>query len=262
MRTSWTHSSIGKRVRANRYAKQSQVLGEAMYASPFSLLVFSTLPLDLLVLCRIIRDVTNREARMKTDDACAKHDEEFREALEKWGVKDSGGIELMRTLASTNRMLEVIADHELQAKKLSMPRLRLLLWLQAEEAQVDAVGVSPSHLSHCQQISKNTVSSLLRSLEEQGLIERTLSRKDKRRFHITLSPSGRDLVRSSLPGYGQAMKETLACLSPKEKETLGQLLRKLHQSLLEKASASGWSYHREEPESAENGNPVANRAIE
>ena len=182
---------------------------------------------------------------MKTDDEFAKHEEEFRQSLENWGVKNSSGIEMMRALATTKRLMELVADHELQAKGLSMPRLRLLLWLHVEEAEGDAQGVSPSLLSHFQHISKNTVSSLLRSLEEQGLIERTLCREDKRRFHICLSPAGRDLVRSTLPSYSLVMAETLACLSPKERETLIQTLGKLHQSLLEKASAGGWHYHKE-----------------
>jgi len=164
-----------------------------------------------------------------------KHEKGFRQTLEQWGVDNPRGIELVRLLTTSTRLLEAIADHHLQSKGLSMPRLRLLIWLHVEEQRGNKQGVSPSHLSHFQQISKNTVSSLLRSLEHQGLIERTLSAEDKRKFNIRLSQAGRNLVRSILPNHGKFMTKTFAGLTVQEQEMLIKLLRKLRQALLEKA---------------------------
>ena len=161
-----------------------------------------------------------------------RHEQEFRRALAERGVVESRGVELMRALLGSARMLEVLADHHLQKTGLSLPRLRLLLWLSVDEHCGNRAGISPSRLSHYQHISKNTVSSLLASLEEQGLIERALSREDKRSFNIRLTKAGRELVRATLPKHGAALNEVFAALTVEEQKTLLQLLQKFRQSLM------------------------------
>ena len=59
--------------------------------------------------------------------------------------------------------------------------------------------MSPTHLSRCQSVSKNTISSLIGGLEEQGLVERELDRDDKRVFRIHLTDAGRQAVRRPRP---------------------------------------------------------------
>jgi len=169
---------------------------------------------------------------MKNTDVLTKHERNFRQVLEAWGVESSRGVELMRALTASARLLEVVADHDLQASGLSTPRLRLLLWLRVEEQHGNKAGVSPSRLSHYQHISKNTVSSLLASLEGQGLIERTLSSEDRRSFKIRLTRAGRNLVHSTLPKHSSFMTEAFSDLTAEEQKALMKLLRKLRQSLL------------------------------
>jgi DNA-binding MarR family transcriptional regulator len=173
---------------------------------------------------------------MKNTEALSKRHQEFHRVLEEWGVESSRGIELMRMLMGSARMLEVLADHDLQDVGLSLPRLRLLLWLGVDEQRGNKAGISPSALSHYQHISKNTVSSLLASLEEQGLVERTLSREDKRSFNIRLTKAGRDLVRSAIPQHGKYISEAFAELSAEEQKALLKLLQKLRQSLVKQVS--------------------------
>jgi DNA-binding MarR family transcriptional regulator len=180
---------------------------------------------------------------MKTREAVTQHEKEFRQVFEAWGVDDLRGIELVRLLSATTRLLELIADHHLQAKGLSLPRLRLLISLHVAEQCGDKQGVSPSHLSHFQHISKNTVSALLKSLEDQGLIERALCDEDKRKFSIRLSRAGRTLVRSTLPNHSASMSTAFSALTAQEQETLIRLLHKLRQTLQEKASADLVSVH-------------------
>jgi len=200
---------------------------------------------------------------MITDRARAKPDQEFHHVLEQLGPYDPGsaerlrllsasarhsdmecsvralGIELFRSLAASTRLFEVIADHHLQAAGLSAPRFRLLVWLHVEEMRGNKQGISPSQLSHFQHVTKNTVSSLLASLEEQGLIERALSREDRRKFNIRLSDAGRELICSILPQHSTFVAETLACLTVQEQATLVKLLHKLQMAFLEKASRHG-----------------------
>lgn len=168
---------------------------------------------------------------MKHTGGFAKRHQELHKMLEAWGIKQSRGMDLMRALMGSARMLEVIADHGLQETGLSLPRLRLLLWLAVEEQCGNPAGISPSALSHYQHISKNTVSSLLASLEEQGLIERTISQADKRSFNIRLTKAGRERIRAALPEHGEYIKDTFAGLTVDEQKTLLRLLQKLQQSL-------------------------------
>lgn len=174
---------------------------------------------------------------MKKTNEFAKRHQEFHRILEAWsGVESSRGIELMRMLMGSARMLEVLADHDLQEAGLSLPRLRLLLWLGVDEHCGNKDGVSPSVLSRYQHISKNTVSSLIASLEEQGLVERTLSREDKRSFNIRLTKAGRDLVRAAIPRHSKYISAAFAGLSAAEQKLLLKLLQKLRQSLANRIS--------------------------
>ena len=61
--------------------------------------------------------------------------------------------------------------------------------------------MSPTHLSRCQNVSKNTISSLIGGLEEQGLVERELDRTDKRVFRIHLTDAGRQAVQETAPDH-------------------------------------------------------------
>lgn len=170
---------------------------------------------------------------MKTDTPMAKHEKAWREIFSAEGLDQARGIALMRAMVGTAHLVEVLADNHLQAKGLSMSRMRLLVWLFVEEQRGNKEGISPSKLSHYQHISKNTVSALLGSLEEQGLIERTLCSEDKRSFKICLTKSGHDLMRSTLPMHNASMTQVFGALTVEEQKTLLKILGKLRQSLIE-----------------------------
>ena len=68
--------------------------------------------------------------------------------------------------------------------------------LYVEEQRGKSLGLPPSYLSRCQDVTKNTISVLLRGLEDQGWIERTLDPDDRRVFRIRLTPAGRELIRT------------------------------------------------------------------
>jgi DNA-binding MarR family transcriptional regulator len=112
-----------------------------------------------------------------------------------------------------------------------MPRLRLLLSLCVEERRGNKAGISPSMLSEHQHISKNTVSSLLASLEDEGLIERVLCSEDRRSFKIRLTRAGRHRVSSTLPRHGAFAADAFASLTVEEQKDLLHLLQKLRAAL-------------------------------
>ncbi len=169
---------------------------------------------------------------MRTNVAETKREKAWQDLPLAQDVENPQGFALMRALMSSAHLLEVVADHSLQAKGLSLPRMRLLLRLFAEEQHGSKEGVSPSALSQHQHISKNTVSSLLGSLEEQGLIERALCNEDKRSFKIRLTRTGRELIRAALPAHNTLIAETFAALSAEDQKILFKVLSKLRESLM------------------------------
>jgi len=149
-----------------------------------------------------------------------------------FGITDSNGLDLFGLIHRLANLSEVIECQQCGGDELSGPRWRLLLRLFAEETLGNQEGVTPTSLSHYQRVSKNTISSLLRGLEQQGLLQRTLDPQDYRLFRIQLTQAGRDLVRESAPKRIKGMNKMIACLEPEEYRTLMVSLDKLLRSLI------------------------------
>ena len=141
------------------------------------------------------------------------------------------GLELFRWLHMVTNAYAGAADEQLRDSGLSGPRWVLLLRLLAEERCGCGEGISPTHLSQRQNVSKNTISVLLRGLEEQGLIERSLVPDDRRAFHIRLTDAGRTLVEATAPEHIAFLNGVAAGLTAEESAQLIDLLQKLYRSL-------------------------------
>jgi len=147
------------------------------------------------------------------------------------GLADTRGIELFSLLRMLMNLCEAIETKGLSEQGLSGPRWALLLRLFAEEKHGHSEGITPTSLSRCQGVSKNTISALLRGLEEQGLVQRTLDPEDYRLFRIQLTSAGRELIQSTAPKRIQHMNEMTSGLSDQECDQLIALLVKLYRSL-------------------------------
>jgi DNA-binding MarR family transcriptional regulator len=86
-------------------------------------------------------------------------------------------------------------------------------------------GMNPSEISSQQGTGRNTVSALIRSLEEDGLIERRLDERDRRRFNIGLTDTGRQRVRQQANGYMRFADDIFTAFTPEEMETFSALLK-------------------------------------
>jgi DNA-binding MarR family transcriptional regulator len=144
---------------------------------------------------------------------------------------DTTGMELAHLVRMVSNLYQAIGDEHLQDSEVSGPRWGLLLRLRREELHGDLDGCSPTHLSRCQSVSKNTISALVRGLEEQGLIERALDPEDRRGFRIRLSDAGRRLVADTAPLHLRYLNELVAGLAPDEQAQLAALLQKLYRAL-------------------------------
>lgn len=148
------------------------------------------------------------------------------------GDLDPSGVEIVRLIRMVSNAYEARVDDALRETGLSGPRWGLLFRMLAEERRGGALGMSPTHLSRCQNVSKNTISSLIGGLEEQGLVERELDRADKRVFRIHLTEAGRRAVEQSAPEHVTYLDALAGGLSTDERSQLIGLLEKLHASLV------------------------------
>lgn len=172
---------------------------------------------------------------MEPRPASFTYDQRFRAFMRQHGISDTAGIELLRAVRIVNNLYDVIFSERLRDDQLSGPRWGLLVRLYMEEASGNANGLSPSQLSHHQHVSKNTVSALLRGLEDQGLIERQLDSRDRRSFTIHLTEMGRAQIRENAPQHVAFLNQLCAGLQPAESGLLLELLAKLRASLVQYA---------------------------
>ena len=155
------------------------------------------------------------------------------------GGQDVRGIEIGGAIRMLANCYESALNQNAEFAELSGPRLAILIRLMGEDQLGNHEGINPTQISKYQHVSKNTISALLRGLEEQGLIERRLDSSDKRKFLIRITPAGQALVESTTPGRIEYMNHLASALSGDERSQLLELLEKLRSSLL----ASGCGSH-------------------
>jgi DNA-binding MarR family transcriptional regulator len=141
---------------------------------------------------------------------------------------DPRAMRLMDEVRQVAHQLYQVNEAGLEAAGLSYAQFRILMSLLFNEWQGNEAGLNPSEISEQQGTSRNTISALIRSLEESGLIERRLDQEDRRRFNILLTEAGRCKLRDHAQQHVRTTNDLFAALSAEEMETLSSLLRKLN----------------------------------
>jgi DNA-binding MarR family transcriptional regulator len=159
--------------------------------------------------------------------------EHFKSILQRrFNISDGSGLELLMTLHRVSNLSNTFDIQGQEHEMLSGPRWWLLLRLFFEEEMGNSGGLTPSFLSHSQRVSRNTISALLRGLEEQGFIQRITDPGDLRIFRIQLTPAGREIILSSAPGRIESLNRLYSVLSVNERDSLLHILDKLNQTLM------------------------------
>lgn len=148
-------------------------------------------------------------------------------------IDDTSGLELFVLLQRTAHMIRQFDTQLNEETEVSGPRWRLLLSLYIDEKMGNTAGLTPTAISHTQRVSKNTISVLLRGLEAQGLIQRTLDSTDLRTFRIQLTPAGREYLTHTLPDRMKNLNQLLSGFAVEEQAQLTSLLAKLQRALQE-----------------------------
>lgn len=96
-------------------------------------------------------------------------------------------------------------------------------------------GITPKAVSQLALIEKTLLSKTLAELESRGLIARGAHTADRRSVALRVTSEGTKVATASEKVGSKLESELAAVLTERERETLGQLLAKLAQSLVEES---------------------------
>ena len=151
---------------------------------------------------------------------------------------DPSSVRLMDEVRQTAHSLRIIGTNSLAKAGLSYPKYRLLMSLMVSEEFDGRAELNPSEISERQGTSRNTISALIRDLEDDGLIERQLNQRDRRKFNIRLTDAGREKVRGHAGEHFRAIADCFGVLDKEELETLSHLMTKLRHKACAKYKGS------------------------
>lgn len=142
---------------------------------------------------------------------------------------DPKAVRLMDEMGFVSRAIYHVSEQSLEDAGLSFAKYRVLMHLLFAEQMGSRGDLNPSEISDRQGVSRNTTSSLIRNLEDEGLVERRLDPDDRRRFNISLTENGRSLVTNYARQHLATIGSCFTVLTAEEQATLSQLLRKVGQ---------------------------------
>lgn len=158
-------------------------------------------------------------------------------------VEDMHDLDLFRKLYGVIHLIGSLKGDNHKDGRLSASRMRILVRLAIEHRLGFTEGLQPSELSEFLNVSRNTVSALLKGLEEQDLVERHLHPTDHRQFLIRITPTGEQLVKAQAPKFAAFVTDLTSILSQEERHTLSLLLDKLLAGMAERAERLGIVEH-------------------
>ena len=147
---------------------------------------------------------------------------------------DPTSVILFGQVMHANNLLEQAAERNLGGVGLTWAKFRLLMNLYRCEQHGVTTGMQPSELSDVQGVSRNTVSSLISTLEKEGMITRELHVTDHRRFVIHLTPEGRKLMKTNMAHQFKFVTDCFTGFNASERQTFLDFLARLNQALAEK----------------------------
>jgi DNA-binding MarR family transcriptional regulator len=140
---------------------------------------------------------------------------------------DPQTIRLMDELGFVSRSIYHLREQSIDEAGLSFAQYGVLMHLFFAEQMGEQGELNPSEISERQGVSRNTMSSFIRNLEDEGLVERRLDPVDRRRFNISLTENGRTLVNKYMHDHLETVGHCFSALTGAEQETLFSLLQKL-----------------------------------
>jgi DNA-binding MarR family transcriptional regulator len=97
-------------------------------------------------------------------------------------------------------------------------RVMYIIWISGE--------ITARDISRLASVTRQTMSSVLATLERDGLVERTRDAADRRLMAVRLTSTGNDGVRAAMKAQNELEATRLSFLTAEERHTLGLLLEK------------------------------------
>jgi DNA-binding MarR family transcriptional regulator len=132
------------------------------------------------------------------------------------------------SLEIISRIFRTLLWEQAKREKLSPIQMQFLLFLSTHTKRFTSV----SELSHVFQITPPTVSDAVKSLEKKGLLQRLVSRQDKRKFPLLLTPAGSRLAKKMF-NWQESFLTNLNKFPERTRETVAVFLLQLLESLNE-----------------------------
>jgi DNA-binding MarR family transcriptional regulator len=127
--------------------------------------------------------------------------------------------------------LAILARHAATARRDALDSDGLRHWQYKVLLMLRRLGppyaASPSQLADMLGLTRGALSARLGPLEEAGLITRANDTADRRRVHVRLTPAGYRAFEQHASAEEQGEGALLSVLTPHERQTLADLLRKL-----------------------------------
>lgn len=142
-------------------------------------------------------------------------------------------LHLLRGGDESGRVMESnLARHNITQGRFSV----LMILLNRCGSNCGALG--PAELADAAGVSRATMTGLIDTLARDGLVTRVPDTVDRRMMLVRLTDKGRALLEEILPEHFKRMSWLMSPLSEFERQTLVQLLNKLHQQATSFPAAS------------------------
>lgn len=114
-------------------------------------------------------------------------------------------------------------------QKMGLTRSRFMVLIQLYRTGDD--GMSIREIRNFHQVRSATMTGIIDTLEREGQIERVSDPADRRKVIVRITAPGREFMDKFLPKHQENIKQMLSRLNKKERQSLLELLKKLHQGI-------------------------------
>ena len=118
--------------------------------------------------------------------------------------------------------------HDLAEEELTLEEFDVLVHLAWARGGVLPLRALVASLVSGYQLSRSGLTRLLDRMERDGLVERSLSRKDRRQFDVTITDQGREVFDRVWPGHSEGIQRYFSApLTDHDVTALKRVLAKL-----------------------------------
>jgi DNA-binding MarR family transcriptional regulator len=150
------------------------------------------------------------------------------------------------TLLSMMMSFEVLARYleiELKRNQVSLIRFNVMSALFKNGGEM-----TPSEISEAVFREKNTITAVLNTMEEQGVVRREPSTNDRRSVKVVITEKGWNEANRLNPVAQELSREALSCLDKQNIEELVETMRTLRENLLPRVAKTSANGKRQEKE--------------